>query len=57
MLDFNHRNSRPKTRSTIDPRRTKRAARPRPLVTIRTVERLLLRYVPRRSLACCQNSA
>ena len=43
MLDFNHR---PKTRSTIDPRRTRRVARPRPLVTIRAVERLLLRHVP-----------
>ncbi|MHA6911242.1 hypothetical protein ACQUJS_22990 [Ralstonia pseudosolanacearum] len=43
MLDFNHR---PKTRSAIDPRRTRRAARPRPLVTIRVVERLLLRHVP-----------
>ncbi|MDO3514897.1 hypothetical protein Q3P06_23685 [Ralstonia pseudosolanacearum] len=46
MLDFNHRNPRPKTRSAIDPRRTRRAARPRPLVTIRAVERLLLRHVP-----------
>ncbi|MGD7525675.1 hypothetical protein ACQCPX_10785 [Ralstonia pseudosolanacearum] len=45
MLDFNHRNPRSKTRSTIDPRRTRRAARPRPLVTIRAVEKLLLRHV------------
>ncbi|WP_275760737.1 hypothetical protein [Ralstonia pseudosolanacearum] len=43
MLDFNHR---PKTRSAIEPRRARRAARPRPLVTIRAVERLLLRHVP-----------
>ncbi|QCX47843.1 hypothetical protein [Ralstonia pseudosolanacearum] len=43
MLDFNHR---PKTHSAIDPRRTRRAARPRPLVTMRVVERLLLRHVP-----------
>lgn len=42
MLDFNRR---PKTRSTIDPRRTKRAERPRPLVTMRAVEKLLLRHV------------
>ncbi|MEZ0191878.1 hypothetical protein AB9X41_22015 [Ralstonia solanacearum] len=42
MLDFNHR---PKTHRAIDPRRTGRAARPRPLVTIRVVERLLLRHV------------
>ncbi|CBJ38800.1 conserved protein of unknown function [Ralstonia solanacearum CMR15] len=46
MLDFNHRNHRPKTRSAIDPRRARRAARPRPLVTMRVVERLLLRHVP-----------
>ncbi|MDO3539076.1 hypothetical protein [Ralstonia pseudosolanacearum] len=46
MLDFNHRNPRPKTRSAIDPRRARRAARPRPLVTMRVVERLLLRHVP-----------
>ncbi len=42
MLDFNHR---PKTHGAIDPRRTRRAARPRPLVTMRVVERLLLRHV------------
>ncbi len=42
MLDFNHR---PKTHGAIDPRRTRRAERPRPLVTMRVVERLLLRHV------------
>ncbi|MDB0511614.1 hypothetical protein [Ralstonia solanacearum] len=42
MLDFNHR---PKTHGAIDPRRTRRSARPRPLVTMRVVERLLLRHV------------
>ncbi|MDO3578550.1 hypothetical protein [Ralstonia pseudosolanacearum] len=45
MLDFNHRNPRPKTRSAVDPRRARRAARPRPLVTMRVVERLLQRHV------------